>query len=200
VVLVPLGVWMHFAWVPKVLTSSSIVALTVIFWRNLGIDLESACRTSDMKASGFRKNIRKPSAAFQICVHRWIRGSDTATSGMVRRRPAHCPTVGPCRRVSCRAFTPSLITAFQLWKRENSIEEQGFNVVAKIGHGYRHFGDPYFLQPQCRSTCILQNLLVGCENVWVIDGYQFSEEHVFSSSMWKYLYTDYCGSGCFKIL
>jgi hypothetical protein len=158
-----------------------------------------------MKASGFRRNIRKPRAAFQICVHQvnqkehpsvW---GDTATSGMVRRRPAHCPAVARCRRVSCRAFTPSLITASQLWKLESSVQEQGVNVLAKIEHGYRPFGEPYCLQPQCRSTCILQNLLVGCENVWVTDGYQFSE-HVFSSSRWKYLYTKYCGSGGFKIL
>jgi hypothetical protein len=142
-----------------------------------------------------------------MCVHRvnqsahpsiWDAVFDTTPSGIVRGRPAPCPTVDRCRRFSCRGFTPSLITASQLLKREQSRDEQGVNVVAMTVHGYRRFGEPYCLQPQSRSTCVLRNLLVGCETMWVTVRYQFSEEYAVSSSKWKYLYTIYCGSGGFE--
>jgi hypothetical protein len=160
-----------------------------------------------MGTSCVRKSIRMSSAAFQMCVHRvnqrehlsvWDAVFDTTTSGTVWRRPAPCPTVGRCRRISCRAFTPFLTTASQLWKREQS-REKGVNVVAMTVHGYRRFGEPYCLQHQCRSASILQNLLVGCVAMWVTGEYQFSEEHV-AWSRWKYLYTKYCVYGGFEIL
>jgi hypothetical protein len=66
------------------------------------------------------------------------------------------------------------------WKGEQSREDQGDNVVATTVHGYGRFGGPQCLQPQRRSTCILQNTLVVYETIRVIDGYQLSEEHALS--------------------